>query len=38
MKLKCRVKNDDLIDLQRKYDITRVIYSQKIYETEKKKN
>ena len=38
MKLRCRVKNDDLIDDERKYDITRVMVSHKMKEIEAKKN
>jgi hypothetical protein len=38
MKLKCRIKGDELIDEERKYDITRVIVSQKLKELEIKKN
>lgn len=30
MKLRCRVKGDELIDEERMYDITRVIVSQKL--------
>ena len=37
MRLRCRVKSDELIDEQRKYDITRVIVSQKLKEIESKK-
>jgi hypothetical protein len=38
MKLRCRVKADELIDEERRYDITRVIVSQKLKEIEGKKN
>ena len=38
MKLRCRVKTDELIDEERRYDITRVIVSQKVKEVEAKKN
>lgn len=38
MKLRCRVKSDELIDEERKYDTTRVIVSQKLKEIESKKN